>query len=252
MSVEVNSQSESKRTGLNVTRLLTFIQVAKEDTLFSVLQSPQDVPYLDLDRCQQMSKALDLASQDRIQWMMKAQKLSEWLTSPKSRTLLINGNMPGNEAFSPTTILCAQLLQSLQAVSPIITVHFFCSLHTISRDGLESDATGLFKSLITQLLMRDLSWHLGFLSSKDLDRLKDDDFDTIAMLFWELIQQSPPKTFMFWVIDGITFYERSARRRNFVRLIEELLDVMEQSQNVVVKLLLTCHGRSVFVKEALI
>ena len=56
-------------------------------------------------------------------------------------------------------------------------------------------------------------------------------------------------TLVFWAIDGATFYERAEWRPAFLEAIEALLDIMAScGQHVVIKLLLTCHGRSSFVK----
>lgn len=101
----------------------------------------------------------------------------------------------------------------------------------------------------SSLSVREIPWNLDFLSPEDLVRLEENHLNTVTMLFWNLIQQLPTTTFLFWVIDGVTYYERSDRRQAFIKIIDELLGVMEQSQNVLVKLLLTCHGKSAFVKE---
>ena len=207
------------------------------------------MPSEDLDHCQQKSHALDLASQDRVKWIMQTQQLREWLESSTSRTILINGNMPGNEVISPTTRLCAQLLRSLQDVSLIIPLHFFCSLHTLPRHGIDDTATGLIKSFITQLLMQDLPWDLSFLKSAAIDRLGNGDLEITIDFFYRLIQQVPKTTFCFFVIDGITYYERSDKCQDFVRVVNSLLNIIDRSTNVIVKMLLTCHGRSAFVKD---
>ena len=51
------------------------------------------------------------------------------------------------------------------------------------------------------------------------------------------------------MIDGITYYERQPKRRNFVDAIESIMNIMEDRDDLIVKLLLTCHGRSIFVKN---
>ena len=199
-----------------------------------------------------MGTSLSLTDQDRVQWIMQSPKLREWLIfSPKSRTLLINGDGDANEIFSPTTFLSAKLLESLGHMEPIITQHFFCSLHTTSRKDVMADATGLIKSFVCQLLLRDVSWDLSSLSPTDLGNIQHNGVDTICALFRTLIQQLPDTTFLFWIIDGINYYERSERRRDFLKVIHELLGIIKDCNGVVIKLLLTCHSRSSYVRDAL-
>ena len=75
------------------------------------------------------------------------------------------------------------------------------------------------------------------------------DLDSLSKLFRGLLQQLPSMTFFFLIIDGITFYERADRRVDFLKVIFELLNIMEDCKNVNMKLLLSYHGRSAFVKD---
>ena len=198
-----------------------------------------------------MGTSLSLTDQDRVEWMMRSPKLREWLNFPESRTLLLNNDGDANEMFSSTTFLSAKLLESLAHIEPIITQHFFCSLHTTSRKDIMADATGLIKSFVSQLLLREVSWDLAFLSVEDLEKIQNNDLEAICVLFRKLIQQLPDATFLFWMIDGINYYERSERRRDFLKVIQALLSVIKDCNGVIIKLLLTCPGKSLYVKDAL-
>ncbi len=196
-----------------------------------------------------MGTSLSLTDQDRVEWMMRSPTLREWLNFPGSRTLLLNGDGDANEMFPPTTFVSAKLLESLAHIEPIITLLFFCSLHMTSRKDTMADATGLIKSFVSQLLLRDGPWDLAFLSSADVEKIQNSDIETICMLFRRLLQQLPDATFLFWMIDGINYYERSERRRDFLKVIHELLGVINDTKGVVIKLLLTCPGKSSYVKD---
>lgn len=198
-----------------------------------------------------MGTSLSLNDQDRVKWMMQSPKLREWLNFPGSRKLLINGDGAANEMLSSTTFLSAKLLESLGHIEPIVSQHFFCSLHTTSKKDIMADATGLIKSFVTQLLQRDVSWDLSFLSTTDLEKIQHNDLGSICALYRRLIQQLPDTTFLFWMIDGINYYERSERRRDFLKVIHELLGILKDCNSVVIKLLLTCPGISLYVKDAL-
>ena len=198
-----------------------------------------------------MGTLLNLHDQDRVTWMMQSPKFREWLNSPKSRTLLINGNGEGSEVFSFTTFFSAKLLEYLGHVEPIISHNFFCSLHTDSRAKSIDDATGMVKSLVCQLLLRDVSWDLSFLTQNDVQKINSDHLGTTFMLFQNLVQQLPKGTFLFWVLDGISYYESSQWRQDFLEVIVGLLGMIRGCHDVVIKLLLTCTGRSSYVKNVL-
>ncbi|CAD6587129.1 MAG: hypothetical protein ASARMPREDX12_002758 [Alectoria sarmentosa] len=220
-------------------------------SLLSALGLSPDIPQQDLKRCLSMGLSLSLTDQDRVEWMIQSPKLRTWLNFPKSRTLLLNGDGDANEMFSSTTFLSAKLLESLGNMEPIVSQHFFCSLHTTSRKDVMADATGLIKSFVSQLLPRGISWDLNYLSTTDLGKIQQNDLATICALFRRLIQQLPDTTFIFWMIDGINYYERSERRRDFLTVVHELLGIIKDYDGVVIKLLLTCPGISLYAKDAL-
>lgn len=181
--------------------------------------------------------------------MMGSSKFRQWLNAPESCTLLLNGNGEPNEKLSPTTFFSAKLFESLTHIEPVFLQSFFCSLHTTSRTDKLADATGLIKSFVSQLLLRDFAWDLAFLSSTHLEKIQHNDIKTICTLFRHLIHQLPNMTFLFWMIDGINYYERSERRRDFFKVVQELLGIIKDCNGVVIKLLLTCPAKSLYVKD---
>ena len=137
----------------------------------------------------------------------------------------------------------------MRHIQPIISHHFFCSLHTTSREDIKDDATGIIRSFIVQLLLRDIPWGLSFLSKKDLEKIEHDDLETVFVLFQKIVLQLPNLTFVFWMIDGINYYERSERRQDFLKVIHGLLGIIKERDDIVIKLLLTCHSKSAYVKD---
>ena len=101
----------------------------------------------------------------------------------------------------------------------------------------------MMKLLIAQFLLCDLTWELKFLEQKDLD------LDSLCKLLRGLLQQLLSVAFFFLVIDGIILYERANRRPDFLEAMTELLNIMDDCKNVTMKLLLTYHGHSAFVKD---
>lgn len=229
--------------------ILKYAATVTQTMLLSALKSLQEVPEQDLQRCLRMGLSINLASQDRVKWMMQARQLQDWLHAARSCTLLLNGNSDANDAFAPTTFLAAKLLEGLSHIEPVISLHFFGSLHLSFREELKEDASTLIESLISQLLLRDNSYNLTFISKPDLAKINHNDLLTLCTLFRHLIQQLPNPTFLFCIIDGINFYERFERRHGFLTVIKELLGVTEDSKDVIIKLLLTSHGKSTYVRD---
>ena len=219
------------------------------DTLTATLRPLKELSQQDLQRCLGKGTILGLKEQDRVKWIMQSRQLQEWLTGPRSRALLLNGNGEGSPTFSPCTFLTAKFLEGLRQVQPIICMFYFCSLHMSSREDYREDAGTLVKTLVSQLLNCDLPYDTSFLTPEDLEKIEQNDLSTLCMLFQQLMQQVPTRTFLFLIVDGISFYERSERRQEFLEVLKVLLTVVEECQSSVFKLLLSCHGRSSFAKD---
>ena len=231
--------------------LLTSNTVIDKQALLSILHT-SDTPTDDLQRCLDNGRLLSFEDQDRVKWIMRSDRFHQWLNHAKSKSILINGNSAGAKIFSPTTFLSAKLLETLGNIEQIVTCKYFCSLHATSVDKSKEGPIGLIKSFIAQLLVREnQTWDLTFLTREDLIEIENDnDLSTLANTLSRLIQQLPNMTLVFWTIDGATFYERGDWRPAFLEAIEVLLDIMAACGHVVIKLLLTCHGRSSFVKDS--
>ncbi len=222
--------------------------VVSKQALLSILHT-SDMPADDLRICLENGGLLYLEDQDRVKWIMQSDQFREWLNYPMSKTILINGNGTGNETFSPTTFLSAKLLETLGNIRPIISLHFFCSLHATSKGSMKEDPVGMIKSFIAQLVGQNVSWDLAFLTQVELNRIGANDFSSLCNTLRRLLQQLPSMTLLFWAIDGVTFYEGGEWRTDLLKAISELLNIMADCKKVVIKLLLTCDGRSSFVKD---
>lgn len=53
------------------------------------------------------------------------------------------------------------------------------------------------------------------------------------------------------MIDGITWYERPAKQKDFTVAIDAILAIVEGCENVVVNLLLSCHGCSRLISRSI-
>ena len=119
----------------------------------------------------------------------------------------------------------------------------------MSRDDRREDASSLVQTLTVQLLRSETSsFDLNLITKDELEKIRNNDLDTLCVLFRHLVQQLPNGSFTFMVIDSIILYERSERRRDFVRVAKEILEAVEKS-NSVLKVLFTCQGKSSYVKD---
>lgn len=178
---------------------------------------------------------------DRVNLVLKSPELIEWLAKSTSAALLINGHSE-LEFISPMSHLCAFLAEALKKQS-IPGATYFCGLRC-SADA-EVSARDLVKSLIGQLMSRfdfDLSFVKG--KRKKLGRLKG--------LFWllqELLERLPENTVLFWIIDGVSYFESSKRVADTQRVFEELLRITRVNTGLVLKLLVTSPYRSCEVAQ---
>ena len=247
---EVDAKKQSEQNVILEKSLSLILEAyVSSDTLTSTLRPLKELSQQDLQRCLSRGTALSLKEQDRVKWIMQSRQLQEWLTGAHSRALLLNGNGEGSPTFSPCTFLTARFLEGLRQVQPIICLFYFCSLHMSSREDQREDTITLAKTLVSQLLHCDVTYDTSFLTQEDLEKIEQNDLSTLCMLFQRLMQQIPSGTFLFLVVDGINFYERSERRQDFLEIIKVLLAVLEECHKSVFKLLLGCHGRSTFAKD---
>lgn len=230
--------------------MLTSVPALEKESLLSLLGVSPDMHVKDLQHCLAQGNLLEVTGQDRVKWIMESQKLREWLGFSRARVLLVNGDEDvGDADFAATTFLSAKLVESLTEIEPIITLHFFCSAHAKKKYSIPDDARGLLSSLVGQLDLMSPGSSQAFLSHVDIARLKENDLEILCKVFRGLIEQLPPTILLFMMIDSVTLYERTQRRQNFLKAIKEMMEAMKDSQNIVFKLLLTCQGRSMFLKR---
>lgn len=84
---------------------------------------------------------------------------------------------------------------------------------------------------------------------KNIKSIRAGDLDLLCTMLHKLIEQQPSPTFLFWMIDGINYYERSERRQGFLKVIDQLLAVMKAHEKLIIKLLLTSNVKDRYVKN---
>lgn len=172
---------------------------------------------------------------------MKSQRMSTWLTSTTSSTLLVNGNGE-HKKISPLSFITALLVQSL-AQSDIPVLHFFCGDNTSSSGG----PSCLIRSLIAQLLI-----HYDFDLTAIRHSRKGAPKTTrqLCTLFESLLTQLPDDAVLFILIDGITYFENADRREDTCLVIERLHEIA-QGADALIKILVMAPSKSRYVVKVL-
>ncbi|KAK3172648.1 hypothetical protein OEA41_005972 [Lepraria neglecta] len=103
--------------------------------------------------------------------------------------------------------MCTLLVRSLRGTDSDIAVSFFCGLQTINNDPL-TGLGGLIRSLISHILSVH-DFNLGFIDAEYEQQFQQYDVEYLASLFRTLVEQLPRNRVLFYIIDGISFYEKS-------------------------------------------
>ena len=217
------------------------------------LQTTIDPPDQDLTYCLHASSLLSLDEQDKARWILRDVQFQEWLHKPLTCTLLVNATSDTVERISSTTLLSTKLLESIGKIEAIISLHYFCSLHTnLGKNGEDSAALRMMRSLTLQLLLhQNKSWDLSFLEETEMARYEAGDLGFACTVFQTLLAQLPTPTFMFWIIDGTDSYEYSEWRNPFLDTLERLAAISRMRTNLITKVLLTSHTQSKYLPELL-
>ncbi|KAJ2993645.1 hypothetical protein NUW58_g1776 [Xylaria curta] len=244
----ISSQSLSDRvhTGAESRAHITPMQ------LLSVIGVPLDSILRDLDRVAQQAIHFDAESQGKAQWLMKTPEFGNWMQGRRSSILIADGATNGQILLvSPMSGLCAALASGLaDDDSGTITLFFFMGLH-IGTDSTSHDLDGpqgMMRCLIAQLLSSSLlEPNLGFLTLDDLEAYQRHDLKSLCNLFVRLVQQLPPGTDIFCIIDGISWYEQApwlTGLRSATGMFEYLMGQLDPDYAAILKVLMTSHGRS--------
>lgn len=149
-------------------------------------------------------QTLLLDAQDRAAWTMREDYLIEWLSSPDSRLIVINGKEAQHATESAVSFFSAMLVMLLGNLArsslPAIVLRWFCGRNVHS--GVHDMTT----SLLGQLL-------LEVKQPMPLEGHNADDFrdlqhvHTVVKILCACIKTQLAYSSVFLVIDSISFYE---------------------------------------------
>lgn len=216
--------------------------------IYQLMSTSPNIVSQDIEEVLQDAQRFSAGLQTQAGEFMGSSKLQNWLTSPYSCNLFAQGGS-GDEKASPLSFVTSLLSQSLDASQEALSLSFYCGLHTdVYRDSL-SDAQGMLRNLVAQLLSkRPHDFDLEFIDRKFIQALETGNLGAICDLFEGLINQLPPSTALFLTIDGISFYETKDRVQTTCSIMSRIIDIADRSR-FIFKLLVTSPGASKYVSQ---
>ncbi|KAI1458495.1 hypothetical protein F4805DRAFT_466845 [Annulohypoxylon moriforme] len=179
-------------------------------------------------------------------------RFREWMVSPMSKELLIQGNLTSNRQISSQSIFCSTFLQALRGNSRFISLFYLCGLHSDYEDPY-SGPRGMMMSFIAQLV---LQWDFdttGVYQAMDFlwDEYKEEpDMNDLCILVSWLVVQLPADMTVFCIIDGINAYEKVGYLQDLVYGLACILDLtIDTRVSATIKILITSPCRTLEVRE---
>jgi len=220
--------------------------------LLGAIGVPVETRWRDLDFVARQCIHFDAESQGKAQWLIKTPDFSAWMRDRQSSILLADGATTGHILLvSPMSGLCGALASEFSDEDGgTITLVFFAGLHvgTDRKDRNLDGPQGLMRSLVAQLLGSSLSSpNLDFLTHEDLEEYRRHNIRSLCQLFVRLVEQMPPGTDIFCILDGISWYEQHpwlAELKCVTSMFEKLAENLDPSHAAILKVIMTSHGTS--------
>lgn len=173
-----------------------------------------------------------------------------------SSSLIVNGraDLESADTTSPLSLLAAKLTSIAEQTAQAFMVAFFSGQHRpyIDSSALSSPTgmmTSLLGQLITQMMERELTVDLSFLSPADWSKLGSWNTSMLCIVFRELSKQLPAGSTLLCIIGEITHYETSTFATDTAAIVRRLCRLGAKVEHIALKCLLTCHGRALIVSD---
>ncbi|KAI0139370.1 hypothetical protein F4776DRAFT_662329 [Hypoxylon sp. NC0597] len=249
--------SELKYTAHNLQRALT-PDLADRDGWYLTPDDIWDVfgPFCFEDRDMQhtLDKQETIPTHERAvsESLVTNPRFREWMISPTSSELLVQGDSTGNHQISSQSVFCSTFLQALRANPKFISLVYFCGLHADYED-LYGGPRSMMMSFIAQLV---LQWDFDTTSGHQPIEFLGDEYgeepdmlDLCKMVNW-LVGQLPAETTVFYVIDGINAFEKEDYLQDVIDGLACILDLtLDARIRATVKVLITSPCRTFEVRE---
>jgi hypothetical protein len=224
-----------------------------QDDLWDIFQS---FSYEDEDMKQTIEKQERLPSHERavVENLLGHSRFRDWMVSPISRELLVQGDFTGDRQISALSVFAATLITALRGRPKYISLIHFCGVHKDLNEDVDAGPRGMIMSFIAQLLWQ---WDFDTTSLPNYVDLSWEEYeedptleDLCALLTW-LVHQLPPGQTVFYIIDGVHQYEGDIYVEELIGAMACFLDTtLDENVGATVKILVTSPCRTVEAREA--
>ncbi|KAI1365429.1 hypothetical protein F5Y08DRAFT_304071 [Xylaria arbuscula] len=187
------------------------------------------------------------------QGLVGTPRFRDWMVSPTSRELLVQGNHTGDREISALSVFCSSFAAAVRGRPKYISLIHFCGFHADLTSDADAGAYGMIMSFIAQLL-----WQWDFDTAKlrhyvDLSWVEygeDPSWDDLCNLLKCLIRQVPSSQTVFFMIDGAYHYEKSVHMDAFIESMATILDMtLDEAVGATVKILVTSPCRTTEIRQ---
>lgn len=225
-----------------------------------MLRYDPDIVLTDTEMCLGLGAALADVEKARAAALVDNPTFKAFMTKATScSALLVNGNadLSSAEGLSPLSLVAAKLAQISEKneINQGLTLRYFCAQHSPygTEHQTSSPAEILMASLTGQLvnhmLSRSIEVDLSFLTPENWDVLANLNLKVMCTVFYELVDQLPPKTILLCILDEVALYETGAPKHGTDTVVRRLVRLAEASGEIVFKLLITCRGRALGIDQ---
>ncbi|KAJ8130154.1 hypothetical protein O1611_g3477 [Lasiodiplodia mahajangana] len=200
---------------MSIEQILAWLHVRGLDT--------DDMEYIDTRQ-----EGLPPVDRARAEQILSTKKFSDWVISPTSTMLLVQGDLDGTPEMSALSVLCLTFTKALRAMGNFISLVFFCGRHldnTTNRSG----GRAIIQSLITQLLTQFSIDTTGLGTNIDGDKIKNGHVEELCKLFAWLFGRLSRHETLFCILDSIVYYERQEYQEDMSVVLASILRLVDES-----------------------
>lgn len=214
----------------------------------------------DTETCLGLGTALAEGDKARAAALVDNPAFKDFVTeTAPSSALLVNGNqdLSSAEGISPLSLVAARLAQisGQNETGQSLTLRYFCAEHSLygmehqTSSPAETMMASLTGQLITHMLSRSVAVDLSILVPENWAVLGNLSLKLMCTVFFELVKQLPSKTILLCILDEVALYETGVPKPGTDTVVRRLVRLVEASDEIVFKLLVTCRGRALGIGQ---
>lgn len=157
------------------------------------------------------------AAQGQAQSLLQYPRFLEWMNTRSHDLILADAQLrtPGL-GVSAMSVFCANFVAAMIKLDHYnqVVVHFFCQMHTGSREDTWRGPGGLVRSITLQLVMTLMNMeqvNLDFIDNRDgLRAFENHDIDVLCTILWEILAQFPQDITIYCIVDSVSSFDKDS------------------------------------------